>query len=208
MPTIQEVVDRRRILEEAREGMRRERVQQIKRMAGDIRNSAKQTFKPEGTKSGTKVQSAFLKTFAGVQPKSSKGNKSVGRPRNIDVHRSPLTGKPVPAQIYNKEMRFIRRRQQDMATQRQLQLQQQFANRGITPQQAQMIELQRQLQARQVQMQPRQMPTQQVISMPPPTQIQAQQPSIWRRQGYLAEEVDILGNRKQVVRGTPQSFWN
>jgi hypothetical protein len=140
--------------------------------------------------------------FAGVQPKG-KGNRNVGRPASVFKHISQLTGKPVPAQIYNKEMRFIRRRQNDLATQRLLAMQQQMARQGITPQQAQQIQLQRQLQARQI-------PMQQVIARPmPPNQgNQPQNPSIWNRQGYIDTEVDILGNKRQVVRGRPESFWN
>lgn len=223
MVTIQEVVERRQALEQAKQGMRRERVQQVKqqaqRLVKNIRQSNyKQTFttpKSKGQIPTKKVQSAFLKMFGqGQAVKSQKGQKNVGRPRSVYVHRSPLTGKPVPAQVYNKEMRFIRRRQSDIATQRQLQIQQNMARQGITPQQAQQIELQRYLQARQ----PRQMPTQQVIVQPMPSQAQdmpqagqvqpPQQPSIWRRQqGQIVTDSGLFG-RRLIRTQTPESFWN
>ena len=177
------------------------------------------TFKKRYAKTQKTVGKAFFAMFgaggsSGQKQTQSKGNRSVGRPRAVFIHRSPLTGKPVPAQIYNKEMRFIRRRQNDIATQRQLQLQQQLAQRGITPQQAQQMELMRQLQARQVQMQPRQMPTPQVIQRPMPqqAQIQAQemppQRSIWnRQQGQVVQDAGLFG-RRLIKTGTVESFWN
>ena len=112
-------------------------------------------------------------------------------------------------------MRFVRRRQSDIATQRQLQIQQQMARQGVTPQQAQMIELQRQLQARQ-------MPTQQRImpQNPQQPQIQTQEPqagriqppqarTIWNRSGGgVFVEPDLMGNMKPKVYGRPESFFN
>lgn len=178
----------------------KEYYQKAKQIAGKYAEAEKQVIqakrkisKSEGRPS-RKVQSAFLSAFAGVKPKS-KGGK-VGRPRGILKHISPLTGKPIPAQQYYSELRFIRRKQSQLASQRQLAILQQMARRGIP----------------QRQNQPTQMPTQQVIVRPVPSkqipqQFQSNQ-SIWNRRGFIDEEADIMGNRRRIIRGTPQSFWN
>lgn len=202
---IQEVVNRRRILEEARQGMRRERVQQVKKFLIKDRIPGKL---PQG-RPETRVQSAFLKMFGqgqAIRSKTSTGNRGVGRPRGVFRHTSPITGKPIPAAIYYKELRAVRRHQSNLAQQRQLAIQQNMARQGITPQQAQQIELIRQLQARQ-------MPVQQAISRPMPSQAQIQaqempQRSIWNRgQGQIVQDAGLFG-RRLIRTGVPESFWN
>jgi hypothetical protein len=159
---------------------------------------------PQESRASTGVQSAFLKAFGGGSSRSSQGsNRPVGRPRGVFRHTSPITGKAIPATVYYKELRNIRRQQSNLAQQRQLAYQQAMARRGIQPQQVQAQMPQQQVIARpmpqQQQIQPQRMPIQ---------PIQQQPRSIWNRQGYVAQEVDAFGRVRQVVRGRPESFWN
>jgi hypothetical protein len=173
------------------------------------------------------LSSNLMKSFSGGSQSSgqSRGTGKVGRPRGILKWKSPFSGQPVNAPQYYKELRAIRRIQNQKAQQIQIQQNEALARRGLTPQQLQQLNIQRQLQTQQIQAQrqmpqrimPQNMPQQNISQpMPPNQQIQQQagqvrpstQPSIWNRQGYIAEERDSLGNIKQRVFGRPESFWN
>ena len=106
--------------------------------------------------------------FANVSPYGggqAGGVRPVGRPAGVMKHRSPFTGKPIPAPQFYTEMRAFRRMQTQQADVVQQQQQQRFARQGVPPQQIQNVVEQRMRQQflqQQPQMQPR--PVQQ---MPP-----------------------------------------
>ena len=196
MPTVQEIIDRRRILEEAKKGMRKERVQQVKQEAQRIIKKVRTAkLSPVYGKPSAKPQSAFLRFFGQAAVKG-KSIRPVGRPKGILKHTSPITGKPIKAQDYYRELRAVKRQQANIFRQRQLAIQQQLAKRGILPQ-----------------AQPTQMPTQQQIVTPVPSQAQIQQGvmpqrSIWnRQQGQFVQDAGLFG--KRIIKiGVPESFWN
>ena len=195
MTTPQELIEKKRIIEEAKRGIAKERREKVKTFANkvvkNVRNADyKRAFQSTGSrpKQGNVMQKFFM-------PQSSQGNKTgkVGRPRGIFQWRSPISGKPIPATQYYKELRFVKRYQENLAKQRLIAYQQELAKRGINPQQAQQIQMQRAQQPQQ-----------------PQQPIQPQQPqqrSIWNRQGWVESDWGLFG-RRQVVRGTPQAMWN
>jgi len=144
--------------------------------------------------------------FTGGTQSTSQSNRSVGRPKG--VYRNTYN---VPAQQYYKIQRQQKRLAQMRAEQIQQARLQALAQRGINPQQAQMIEqnrLQQMQQAQQMPNQPRQMPQVQQ-NIPQAGQVQGStQQSIWRNNSYLAQEVGVDGRLKTVVRGSALSFWN
>lgn len=135
-----------------------------------------------------------------------------GRPAGVLKHRSPFTGKPIPAPQFYKEMRAFKRVQAQQADIVQQQQQQRFAKQGVPPQQIQNVVEQR-MRQQFVQQQMQQRPTQPVqmpqqFQRPQGIPSQAVRP-IWRRYNVIREERDLFGNVKQINSGNdPRNFWN
>lgn len=166
---------------------------------------------------------AFSNAFGGT---SRGGQSTPGRPKMVYVHRSPFSGKPIPASMWYKEMRLFRKLQQDKAEGVQRQTVRQLAQRGVPPQQMQ--QMQQQVPVRQLPMVRPQMTMpqfQQPVRQPLPPMVtpqqlqqQAQQlpngtiiprgNSVWKfRRGIVGTEGGLMG-RQQKVYGLPESFWN
>lgn len=153
--------------------------------------------------------------------------KSVGRPKNLFKHTSPLTGKPVPAEIYYSHMREFKRLQQQRVEDMKEQKIRELAKKGIPPNQIQ------EYQQTQNQMTPQQLeyirqqqilqqinarqPTQQRLTEEQARQLSKQLPngtvinqstSVWKgRRATVDEDWGLFGRRK-VLRGLPSSFFN
>ena len=178
----------------------------------------------------SKTLLGYSGAFGGGRPQQTQ--KSVGRPRPVGrprgefKHRDPKTGQPIPATIYYKRLKELRRQAQQQARLKDIQQIQQLAKRGIPPEQAQQIVDARQLRREGVTTQPNQ-PTQITPEMQrrllQQQQLQAQQiklqsqngqivppetPTIWRgRRGVVGQEGTVAGQVKKVY-GLPSSFWN
>jgi len=152
---------------------------------------------------------------------------SPGRPKGDYKHKDPQTGQPIPATVYYKRIRQLKREAQQQASQVDIQQIQQYAKRGIPPQQATQIVNQRQFQSvgvptqiqngnvvpiTQNEMLRRQLALQEIQRQQQFQQIQRQMPQqvinpsnavrpIWRRQNQLRYERDAFGNVKQVQGG-------
>lgn len=173
-----------------------------------------------------KLSNSLLNIGAGYVQTSPQQVRRVqanpGRPVGDYKHRSPFTGKPIPAVQFYKEIKTFRRLQEQRANQQDLQAVRQLAKRGIPPQQAQQIIDQRQLQSAGAQseavrqnmaleqMRQQQNVPQQVPQMPQQIQQQTSLPRpIWRRYNAQRYERDIFGNVKVVNGGNdPRNFWN
>jgi len=201
----------------------------------NISKTGKKAFKGVSKAYGTKqrLSSSLLNIgagFAGGTPKTQGTQQRVkegpGRPRGDYKHRDPQTGQPIPATLYYKRVKQLKREAQQKAQQVDQQAIQQLSKRGIPPEQAKQVIDTRQLQSVGVQPQyPNQMSEfqrqqmilqqiqQQQMPRPMPQQIPQRYPSqavrpIWRnREGRVDTDWGLFG-RKQVVRGVPQSFWN
>lgn len=146
------------------------------------------------------LSSALIRSFGyGTSQQQSGVKRPVGRPPGIVKYHSPITGKPIRAVQYYSEMRYVRRRQAQMAQQRQLQMQQQYAKQGVPPQQIPQVMQQQRLQRFQAQ-------TATPSSQLPNNAMPPQRP-LWNRHGFVSQDVDALGNKRVVVRGLPESFW-
>ena len=160
-----------------------------------------------------------------VKSSQRRVKEGPGRPRGDFKHRDPQTGQPIPATVYYKRVKELRRQQQQQAQQISQQVDaqqlQQLAKRGIPPEQAKQIIDQRQLQSVGVQPQMSEFQRQQLIlqqlrqqQMQTPSQQAFNRPSqavipIWRRQNVIRYERDIFGNVKAVEGGNnPKNFWN
>lgn len=141
----------------------------------------------------------------GFMEGSNQSHPHAGRPHGSLKHISPLTGKPVFAQQYYKEMRFVRRQNQILADRSNQQRNIQLARQGITPQQFQQINMQRQMMQQQMPQRQISQPIQQS------NQVQNQvqnRPSIWNRsQGVAVQDAGLFGPRTIII-GRPESFWN
>ncbi len=152
---------------------------------------------------------------------------TAGRPKKIYKHTSPISGKPVPAEVYYAHMRQFKKiqaRRVEDAKERQIA---EYAKRGIPPSQIAQIQerIRQQKLLEQVQAQQRQIPIQQVQ---PTQQVPTQQPrihqtqpeqlpdgtvvdrstNVWRhRKGVVDTEWTAFGRRK-IIRGLPSSMWN
>jgi len=215
MVTIQELIERKRILEEAKRGIRKERVEQIKQIPKQFKRAVVKSSKtlkfiqrnikaiPKGKVASKQFSSNLMRMFGGTS-QGQKVTGKVGRPKG--QFKNPVG---VPAQVWYKIQRQQRRLAQIQAERIQQARFQALAQRGISPQQAQIMQQQR-LQA-QIQAQQNQPQTQ----VQPPQQMSrdgrimsSERPSIWNRQGTISEEVDLMGNIKQKIYGRPESFWN
>lgn len=126
--------------------------------------------------------------ITGVKYGSKKGaKKSVGRPRGVYKHKHPITGKPLPATVYYKVVRRLKRRAKALPQEIQIRRQIALARRGITPQQAQQIQAQQQIQQ-----------GQQVRQMPRRMQRLPKGMVIMNGQQFKVE-TDILSGRKRLV---------
>jgi len=154
-----------------------------------------------------------------------------GRPPKSFKHTSPLSGKPVPAEVYYEHMRQFKRLQQRRVEDMKEQKIRELAKRGIPPSQIQQYE-QARLQAqqnqiqnqnqvknqnpellrrialqRQIEQQMRQRQVQNPNQLPNGTVV-PRGTRIWKfRRGVVGEDWTAFG-RKKVLRGTPESFWN
>ncbi len=147
---------------------------------------------------------------------------TAGRPKKVYVHTSPLSGKPVPAQVYYAHMRQfknIQARRVEDAKERQIV---EYAKRGISPEQIAQIQAQQRQQRlieqyqRNVQTQSQQIQGHQ--TQYPNQQRQAEQlhegavvdksTRVWRfRRGVVGTEGGLAGRQKKIY-GLPSSFWN
>lgn len=144
------------------------------------------------TKPKASTSSALMSLFHNKQTQSSSNIKRpVGRPKGILKYKSPFSGKPIPAQQFYAEMRRVKRIQESRIEQAQIaQLQRQAAR---PPQPVQRPQ------------QPVPQQVQQIQRLP----TSVTQPTIWKRQAYVAIERDPWTNQpKQVIRGVPESMWN
>jgi len=236
------------ILKRAKEGRRQEQIQNIKskiKKVGTAIGSYKIKKTPSKFKKiskaisyGKSLPSNLMRTYGGGGTRQSGSQQRVkegpGRPRGEYKHRDPQTGQPIPATVFYKRVKELRRQAQQNARLRDIQQVQELSKRGIPPSQAQQIVDARQLQSvgvqpqqfQQVQMQPQRIPTQispemqrqlfiqqlqrqqQPQFQPQGVPFQAVRP-IWRRQNTQRYERDIFGNVKVVQGGNdPKNFWN
>lgn len=179
------------------------------------------------------LSSNLTRTFSGQQRPSTQQRVKAGPGRPAGPasykHRDPQTGQPIPATLYYKRIKEVRRQAQQAAQLRDLKAIQELGKRGIPPQQAQQIVDSKQLQS--VGVQPQQFQQQQAQQQFTPEQLrqmqlqqmqqqqyqqQAQQNGqvipqgtrVWKyRRGVVGEEGGLNG-RVQKVYGVPQSFWN
>lgn len=237
MKSIEQLQAEARILKEAKQGLnkekRKERIEKTKKVLSETKQGLKKVFVRKTKKTNLNklrtpisykrnLPSNLMKMYGGATggaSQQSQGQRPVGRPRGEFKHRSPFTGKPIPAQVYNKQIRQFRRVQEQQANQIDRQQISQLAKRGIPPEQAMQIVNARQMQSvqqpqlsqeqiRQLMIQKIQEQNQIPQQMREPIQSQAVRP-IWRRQGTIRYERDIFGNIKVVEGGNnPKNFWN
>lgn len=126
-----------------------------------------------------------------------------GRPKLVYKHISPISGQPVPAPQYYKDVRLFRKLQMQKANQVEQLKQMQYARQGVPPERIQQVQQMQQVrqvpiqQNMQVQNQPLQ--NGQVIPRGTP---------VWKwRRGVVGEEGGLFGKR-QLIYGTPESFFN
>jgi len=211
-------------------------VKQYKKIDKQVKNVervAKKAFTGASEAYGykKKLSSSLLNIGAGFtggrpQQGQQKVQSGPGRPKAVYKHKDPQTGQPIPATLFYKRMKQVRREAQQQAQNVDTQQMQKYAKQGISPQEAQQIvnqQLQRagvqtqqtipqrvrqQMMAQQIQKQMQQQPQQQVAQqIPNKYPSQAVRP-IWRnREGAVREDWGLFG-RKKVVTGVPQSFWN
>lgn len=143
---------------------------------------------------------------------------SAGRPQKVYKHTSPLSGKPVPAQVYYAHMRQfknIQARRVEDAKERQIA---EYAKRGIPPsqmaqvqeriKQQKLLEQIKSLQSRQVQTHPTQSQMQQQANQLPDGVVVDRSTRVWKfRRGTVGTEGGLFGRKKKIY-GVPQSFWN
>lgn len=174
----------------------------------------------------TKLSQSLLAIGSGF---AKQPQTSAGRPKKIYKHTSPLSGKPVPAEVYYAHMRQfknIQARRVEDANERQIA---EYAKRGISPQQAAQIqerirqqrlleEIQRKMkpqvqqqaqiqsQVQQLQQQPEQYHNQQrqAEQLPEGTRVDAST-RVWKnRYGVVETDWTAFGRRK-IIRGLPFS---
>jgi hypothetical protein len=156
----------------------------------------------------SKLSSGLIKQYT---QSGSGSSGAVGRPKGVMKHRSPFNGQPIPAPLFYKQMRAYKRLQAQQADKVQQIKQNQYARQGVAPNQIRQVQMQRLQQMRQVQPQfTRQVPQQ----LRQPQQLQQGQvvnqgTPVWKwRKGIVDTDVDIMGNRRQIIRQGKESFWN
>lgn len=247
---IEQLIKEARILKEAKVGRRKEKIQKVKQTTKDI---VKTVIKNRPKYSKTKVKkpsfkkisravsyrkplsSNLMRTFGGGTPSQSSQHRvkeGPGRPRGDYKHRDPQTGQPIPATVFYKRIKELRRQAEQAARIRDVQAIQELGKRGIPPSQAQQIVDTRQLQSIGVQPQQQVIQPQKIPSQLPPEvqkqlfiqQLRGQQSQgqltpeqirilqmqrgtsvrpIWRRNPVIGEERGV-----KKIYGVPQSFWN
>ena len=227
------------ILKNAKKGIRKERIRnlksKVKKVASDIGSyRIKKTKRPSiqkrianTIKYRKKLSSNLMNQFTGGSKRNGtqqRVKEGPGRPRGDYKHRDPQTGQPIPATIYYKRIKELKRQAEQAARLRDIQAIQEMGKRGIPPEQSKQIIDTRQLQSvgvqSQVQIQPQRISPQISPEMQRRIfiqQLQRQQqgvPSqavrpIWRRQNTQRYERDIFGNVKIIQGGNdPKNFWN
>jgi hypothetical protein len=205
--------EEQRILSNAKKGMQKERVEQRAERIKKYVKVNKKIYTPiqksfekiaKSGKYSKKLSESLLSYGSGLTGGQQYQKKAgPGRPANVYKWRSPFTGRPITAPQYYKEVRAFRRIQEQRAEQAQAQQIKQMAQRGVNPQQLAQMQVQRQIQQPMPQ-QIRPLPAQ-LMQQP---QTNAVRP-IWNTQITYGEETDIMGNRRQVIRGNDaRSFWN
>ena len=147
---------------------------QLSKKKTSVFKSVSSAYKPTAKLSKTLL--SYGEGFAQT-PGTQRVQAGPGRPKSVFIHRSPFTGKPIPAPQFYKEMRAFRRVQAQQADVVQQQQQQRFARQGVAPQQIQNVVEQRMRQQfiqQQMQQQP-QMQPRPVQQMPPQFQRPVQQ---------------------------------
>jgi exonuclease VII large subunit len=218
--------NQQRIMERARQGIRKERRDNIVKQYNKVnrvtnkvsRNMGKAfenikdavTIKPQASKNLLGYSNAFNAQTAFSGGPQSQSHSGPGRPRNSLKWRSPFNGQPIAATEYYKQVRAYRRIQTNKAQvqpQNNPQIQQMVQNRMMQQNVQQMQPQQNQLPQS---IQPVQSINQnQDINQMPNGIVIPKGTDVWRwRRGIVDTQVDILGNKKQVLRGIPESFWN
>jgi hypothetical protein len=189
--------------------------------AGKVLKSAAGAYKAKANMSKSLL--AFSNAFGGT---TRGGQSHSRRPKQVYVHRSPFTGKPIPAPLYYKEMRAFKNLQTNKAENIQVQRTRQYAQRGVPPQQIQQVQQQQAIRQIQMQRPPQQQQVQQPYqTQPHPQMVQPQQlqqqaqqlpngtviplgTRVWKFQrGVVGEEGGLFGKQKKIY-GAEQSFWN
>lgn len=131
------------------------------------------------------------------------GQTHPGRPKNVYVHRSPFTGKLIPAPLYYKEKRQFDNLQQKRAEGVQNQRIRQYAQRGIPPQQIQQLTPSASVEGGTYTPQPVQQEIRrpQIQLRPQPTQSQWQRTPMVQPQAYQ-QQVQQLPNGTVIPKGT------
>jgi len=221
----QKAMEKRYKAEKSLERQREKSMKAQTRLEAQKLKSRKDARKARG-KTFEKITQAYgykpklSQTLMGFANANNMPKQSAGRPAKVFKHTSPLSGKPVPAEVYYAHMRQfknIQARRVEDAKEQQIRA---YAKKGIPPSQIQQIQerirqqkLLEQIQAQrqpQPQVQQNQYPTQQrqAEQLPEGTVVD-RSTRVWKfRRGTVDTQVDIMGNRKQVLRGTPESFWN
>ena len=196
--------ERVKVKNETQRVKNQERLNRLNKQKAKSGNIVKKLSKVVGYKK--ELASNLTKDF--MSQSQSGGTKRVGRPQGYRTHTSPFSGKPIPATQFYKEMRLFRRQQQVLGERINEQRLQNAARQGVTPQQLQQINMQRQMMQQQIQQNPNMQMPQNNQNVPIRPQIQNQ--SIWNRRNQppqVMRDWDLFGT-KIVERGSVHAMWN
>ena len=107
---------------------------EVKRIPTRVEKKLK-SYEPKKVKSkAVIIRQAAGKLFNAPKKKSGVKRDRPGRPAGVYIHTSPLTGKRVPATVYYKHKKIVRRKFKETSEQQLLREQAVLARRGIPPQ--------------------------------------------------------------------------
>ena len=208
-------------LEQFKKSMK-ENLQPVKKVSKRLEKVTKSFTKNSKSKKSKAIgyKPKLSQTLLGFANANNMPQQSAGRPPKIFKHTSPLSGKPVPAEVYYAHMREFKRLQARRVEDAKEQQIREYAKRGIPPQQIAQIQerirqqklLEQVQKAQQPQPQPQNIQQNQVsneqIQQLPQGTIVPQGNKIWKyRRGEVDTDWTAFG-RRQVLRGSPGSMWN
>lgn len=184
------------------------------------------------TNAATKIYKSAKKMY-GYNPKLSNtlmkfanANQTAGRPKKVYKHTSPLSGKPVPAEVYYSHMRKfknIQARKIEDAKERRIV---EYAKKGYSPEQVaniqqrikqqkfqQFIKEKAMREQRQSQIQPQRPQAQEQTQQQEADKLREgtavdKSTRVWKhRVGTVSNEGGAFGRKKKIY-GLPSSFWN
>lgn len=183
----------------------------IKILAGPIEKILERQAK---LKEARKTRAGWQKIVKIKAAKEKKVKTGPGRPRLSYKHRHPVTGKPIPATEWYQVRKALKRKARTIATGQDIRQQQMLARRGISPAEAQSIEMMRLRRIAEMQAQAALQPQQQIpIRRLPPVYRRlptgqlvrierAQQP-----EPAIRIERDLISGRPIIKRTVPRERW-